>query len=124
MVRSIVCLLFLLLLLAVAFASAFLLSFAVNQDFSASRTIPLPERIDPLPAPDKSVFPRESLHYAVAVDCGSSGSRLFVYVWPPQEQKTDLIKIRELKGLLESFTLYVLKTNDSKVVYSIDLTVK
>ena len=61
-----------------------------------------PHRIvNPIPAPADKDRRDGDLHYAVAVDCGSSGSRIFVYAWPPQSQQADLLHIRELKGCVK-----------------------
>ena len=37
-------------------------------------------------------------HYGIVVDCGSSGSRVFIYYWPPHNGKPDeLLKIKQMK---------------------------
>ena len=38
------------------------------------------------------------LHYGVVVDCGSSGSRVYVYFWPPHNgNEKDLLSIQPLR---------------------------
>lgn len=46
-------------------------------------------------------------HYGIVVDAGSSGSRAYLYHWPPKSQPTDLLSI---KPLMDSFRQPLVKT--------------
>ena len=36
-------------------------------------------------------------HYAVVIDCGSSGSRIYIYYWPPHTgDKQELLNIKQM----------------------------
>jgi hypothetical protein len=38
------------------------------------------------------------VHYGIVLDCGSSGTRVYVYVWPPHSgNPKDLLNIQQLK---------------------------
>lgn len=38
--------------------------------------------------------------YGVVMDCGSSGTRVFVYTWPRASSEKELLEIEPLKGIL------------------------
>lgn len=39
-----------------------------------------------------------NVHYGIVLDCGSSGTRVYVYVWPPHTgNPKDLLNIQQLK---------------------------
>ena len=45
-----------------------------------------------------SVSPDSKLRYGIVVDCGSSGSRVYVYCWPPHHGgATELLNIQQLR---------------------------
>jgi hypothetical protein len=41
--------------------------------------------------------------YGVVMDCGSSGTRVFVYTWPRTSHEKELLQIEPLKGSLPNF---------------------
>ena len=47
------------------------------------------------------------LHYGVVIDCGSSGSRLYIYVWPEHSGKSD--ELLQIKQLLDAKGMPVVK---------------
>lgn len=62
---------------------------------------------DVLPLIETPTDAKSELHYAIAIDCGSSGSRVFVYTWPRQSNVADLLHIKELRD--ESLRPVVMK---------------
>ena len=39
-----------------------------------------------------------NVHYGIVLDCGSSGTRVYVYIWPPHSgNQRDLLNIQQLK---------------------------
>ena len=39
-----------------------------------------------------------NVHYGIVLDCGSSGTRVYVYIWPPHSgNPRDLLNIQQLK---------------------------
>ncbi|OXB67370.1 hypothetical protein ASZ78_010928 [Callipepla squamata] len=73
---------------------------AVDAHGQAELSVPVPRRrylarMEELAATDTE---DASLSYGVVVDCGSSGSRVFVYVWPPHNgHPHDLLDIRQMR---------------------------
>ena len=100
LIRSLLGLWVLVIIIGIVFLVAFLFSLAAGDGGSSAAGASFsPHRIvNPIPAPANKDRKDDDLHYAAAVDCGSSGSRIFVYAWPPQSQQADLLHIRELKG--------------------------
>ncbi|CAF3730310.1 unnamed protein product, partial [Adineta steineri] len=48
-----------------------------------------------------------NLHYGIVIDCGSSGSRLYIYVWPEHSGKEN--ELLQIKQLLDKQGLPVVK---------------
>ena len=48
---------------------------------------------------DKTLFSYgPNVHYGIVLDCGSSGTRVYVYIWPPHSgNPRDLLNIQQLK---------------------------
>ena len=48
---------------------------------------------------DKTAFSYgPNVHYGIVLDCGSSGTRVYVYIWPPHSgNPRDLLNIQQLK---------------------------
>ena len=58
----------------------------------------------------------EILNYGVVIDCGSSGSRVFVYCWPPHNgEPHQLLNIRLLRD--SNGNPAVMKTEPGKFLY-------
>ena len=47
------------------------------------------------------------LHYGIVIDCGSSGSRLYIYIWPEHSGKID--ELLQIKQLLDKEGVPVVK---------------
>ena len=59
-----------------------------------------------------------SFQYAIVVDCGSSGSRVFVYYWPPHDGIPDnLLHIKPVKD--GNGNLAIMKIEPGEI-YAID----
>ena len=47
--------------------------------------------------------------YGVVMDCGSSGTRVFVYTWPRTSHEKELLEIEPLKGSFLASNLVLTK---------------
>ncbi|CAF0855109.1 unnamed protein product [Rotaria sp. Silwood1] len=47
--------------------------------------------------PEKLAIENPNIHYGIVIDCGSSGSRLYIYIWPEHSGKpNELLQIKQL----------------------------
>lgn len=57
-----------------------------------------------------------ALNYGVVVDCGSSGSRVFVYYWPPHNGNPHtLLDIRQMKDREHAAVVKKIKPGESRL---------
>ncbi|CAF1068141.1 unnamed protein product [Rotaria magnacalcarata] len=56
---------------------------------------------------EQSANDASDLHYGVVIDCGSSGSRLYIYIWPEHSGKTN--ELLQIKQLLDKEGIPVVK---------------
>ena len=57
------------------------------------------------------------LHYGIVIDCGSSGSRVYVYFWPPHDgNPKELLNIQQMRDA--NSQLVVMKVEPGKALFS------
>ena len=62
-----------------------------------------------------------NLHYGVVIDCGSSGSRLYIYVWPEHSGREN--ELLQIKQLLDRQGNPVVKKLEPGMLFAISISI-